>query len=403
MLSAAESGRGAYVRIADRAARLYAPVVHLLALATFIGWILATGDWRISIFVAISVLIITCPCALGLAVPVAHVVAAGRLMRDGVLMKDGSALERLAEIDLAVFDKTGTLTTGAARVSRAPLGAADRGAAKALALHSAHPAARAIAADLPDSPSDARDVNETPGFGIEGVVSGRRARLGRPDWVAEIAAGPAAEAAPAFAFEGAAASAFALSEDLRPGARTAIAMLRAAGVPTIMLTGDERRRAARVAELAGVESFRAGATPAEKVACLEAFRAEGRRTLMVGDGLNDTAALAAAHVSMAPSDAADAGRAAADFVFLRDDLGAVPMTRKVAKATARTVRQNFGLAIAYNCIAIPLAAAGMVTPLVAALAMSASSIVVIGNSLRLNAKEPAPANAATNSLRTATA
>ena len=389
MLSAAEASRSTYVRIADRAARLYAPVVHLLALATFAGWMVATENWHVSAFVAISVLIITCPCALGLAAPVAQVIAAGRLMREGILMKDGSALERLAQIDRAVFDKTGTLTTGTPKVVSRFEGEAELAAAKALALRSRHPAALAIAAHLPDAAREVADAAEVPGFGVEGRVDGRRARLGRVGWVAEIAAGSQVAIGPAFAFEGAPVVSFDLSETLRPGAVSTISDMQSSGIPVTMLSGDDAARAAHVAEALGIAETHHGMTPAQKVAFLEDLRDRGRRALMVGDGLNDTAALAAAHVSMAPSTAADAGRTAADFVFLRDGLDAVATAHGVACATARVVRQNFGLAIAYNCIAIPLAVAGLVTPLIAALAMSASSILVIGNSLRLNGKRAA--------------
>ncbi len=385
MQSAAEGGRGHYVRIADRAARLYVPVVHTLALATFAGWFVATGgDWQTSAFVAISVLIITCPCALGLAVPVAHVVAAGRLMRMGVLMKDGAALERLAEIDRVVFDKTGTLTTGTPAVGSVPGDPATRSAVKALASQSVHPAARAIAARLSDLPGQLRDVTELPGFGVEGTVGGRRARLGRADWVAGIADVPAGTASPAFAFQGGSALAFELFEELRPGAHDAIDQFKASGIPVAILSGDIADRVDRMARDLGITDVRHGATPADKITTLETLRREGRRALMVGDGLNDAAALAAAHVSMAPASASDAGRTAADFIVLRNRLDAVPATWQVARDTARIVRQNFAFAIAYNCIAIPFAVAGLVTPLAAALAMSASSILVTLNALRLN-------------------
>lgn len=384
MLSAAETSRGAYVRIADRAARLYAPVVHLLALATFAGWLMATGDWRSSAFIAISVLIITCPCALGLAVPVAQVVAAGRLMRAGILMKDGSALERLAQIDHAVFDKTGTLTIGKTVVDWAPSRSVDCAAAKGLALQSRHPVAQAITAYLPQIAAEVKDAVEVPGHGVEGIVDGRRVRLGRAGWVDDIATGPAVKAGPAFAFEGAPATTFGLREALRPDAAEAISSLKTAGIPVSMLSGDDAGPARNVAHLLGIDTVSHGATPAEKVSKLNELHAEGHRALMVGDGLNDTAALSAAYVSMAPSSASDIGRSAADFVFLRESLDAVSLAHDVARATASRVQQNFGLAIAYNCVAIPLAVAGLVTPLIAALAMSLSSILVIGNSLRLN-------------------
>ncbi|WP_164512320.1 heavy metal translocating P-type ATPase [Oceaniglobus ichthyenteri] len=385
MQSNAEVGRGLYVRIADRAARLYAPVVHLLALITFIGWIIATGgDWQASLFIAISVLIITCPCALALAVPVAHVVSAGRLMRMGVLMKDGAAIERLAEIDGIVFDKTGTLTTGTPMIGSTPDDPVLRSGAKALALRSGHPAARAITLGVRDAPSDIARNKEVPGFGVEGAIGGRRARLGRAEWVGEITDIAAGAASPVFGFERGPSFSFDLTETLREGAHDAVTDLKKAGFSVALLSGDMEDRAQAVAMTLGIENTHHGATPADKIGVLETLRRDGHRPLMVGDGLNDAAALAAAHVSMAPSSACDAGRSAADFVFLRDTLDAVPATWKVARDTARIVRQNFALAIGYNCIAIPLAVAGLVTPLIAALAMSGSSILVIGNALRLN-------------------
>jgi len=384
MQSEAETGRGTYVRIADRAARLYAPVVHLLALATFIGWVIATGDWHTSAFVAISVLIITCPCALGLAVPVAHVVASGRLMRMGILMKDGSALERLADIDRVVFDKTGTLTMGTSAVGFGPDDPALRTAAKALALKSVHPAARAIALSIAELPCQLDDAIEVPGFGVAGCIGGRAVRLGRADWVADISVHAKGRASPVFAFADGPAMSFDLTEALRPGAVDAIKSFAAAGIPVAMLSGDIAARANSIANQLDIADVKSSKTPADKIAALNAMRNDGFRALMVGDGLNDAAALAAAHVSMAPSSASDAGRTAADFIFLRDGLDAVPAAWRMARDTSRIVRQNFALAIAYNCIAIPLAMAGLVTPLIAAIAMSASSLLVIGNALRLN-------------------
>jgi Cu2+-exporting ATPase len=385
LLEAAEQGRGAYVRLADRAARLYAPVVHIAAAATFLGWLLATGDWAVSLFVAISVLIITCPCALGLAVPVVHVVAAGRLFRAGVMMKDGSALERLAGIDRVVFDKTGTLTTGTPVVTGGGPETPDaRAAALTLALASTHPISAAVAAWVSAAPVPAEALREISGCGVEGTFHGRRARLGHGRWVAEIASEPAGTDGPAFAFDGAAATSFKVAETLRPGAREAVAALHKAGVVPEMLTGDGPRPARQVARAVGIAQVGHGATPAGKIARLAELRAAGHRVLMVGDGLNDAAALAAADVSMAPASASDVGRAAADFVFTRERLDAVSMTHEVAIRASRLVRQNFGLAVVYNGIAIPLAVAGLVTPLLAAIAMSASSILVVANALRLN-------------------
>ncbi|WP_226781992.1 heavy metal translocating P-type ATPase [Oceaniglobus trochenteri] len=382
MLATAEEGRGRYVRIADRVARFYAPVIHILAAATFLGWVFASGDWQTSAFVAISVLIVTCPCALALAVPVAHVVAAGRLMRDGILMKDGSALERLAQVDHIAFDKTGTLSEG---TEMAGGGANLPGALAALAAGSTHPAARAIAAGLPWSGTLVTDTAERPGFGVEGrLEDGRLVRLGRAAWVAEIALAPRDGDGPAFAFEGGDMLRIPLSETLRQGAEQAMDSLRDKGLICEIISGDGERPVAAMARQLGDLACHHGLTPAGKVAHLQALDDAGHRVLMVGDGLNDTPALAAAHVSMSPASATDAGRAAADFVFLRPGLAAVPTALEVARQTARIVRQNFGLAVVYNCIAIPLAVAGYVTPLIAAIAMSSSSILVVANSLRLN-------------------
>jgi Cu2+-exporting ATPase len=386
MLEAAEVGRGRYVRLADRVARLYAPVVHLLAAATFAGWLVATGgDWRASVFTAVSVLIITCPCALGLAVPVVHVVASGRLFRAGVMVRDGSALERMASVTRAVFDKTGTLTTGTPSVAVDAIAEADRGAVRALAQRSAHPVARALAATLRAEPASVDEVRERPGYGVEGSIGGRRARLGRAAWVAEIGKGAPPAVGTAFAFAGGAIAGVGLGETLRAGARQAVERLRRAGVAVEVVSGDARGAVEAAASAAGIDGWRAGCTPAEKVAHLEALAAGGERVLMVGDGLNDTPALASAYVSMAPATASDVGRMASDLVFTRDGLDAVSLAHDTALRAARLVRQNLVLAIVYNVVAVPVAVAGLVTPLVAAVAMSASSILVVGNALRLGA------------------
>lgn len=385
MLDASEGGRARYVRIADRAAQIYAPAVHLMALATFVGWMFYTGgDWHTSIFVAISVLIITCPCALGLAVPVVQVVAAGRLLDLGVLMKDGSALERLAEVDQVVFDKTGTVTSGNPKVSGGPKTAKERAVAKALAAQSAHPVSRAIAAYLEHIPAAIKESRDVPGFGVEAIYDGNCVRLGRGDWVGEIASGPETIVGPAFAITEHQAHAFDLSETLRPGAYDAVTDLANVGLAVTLLSGDVNVRTQDIATQIHIGDFHCGMSPAGKVSFLEAREQSGRKVLMVGDGLNDTPALSAAYVSMAPSSATNAGRETADFVFLRDDLRAVPETFQIAKRASRLIVQNFGLAIAYNCIAVPLAVMGLVTPLIAAIAMSASSLIVISNALRLN-------------------
>ena len=383
MLAAAERGRGDYVRVADRMARIYAPAVHLLALVAFAGWMVATaGDWQTSLYTAIAVLIVTCPCALGLAVPVVHVVGAARLFEAGILMKDGTALERLAAADRAVFDKTGTLTTGTPRVVAAPID--HPGVARALAAHSNHPAARAVDRFLAaHRPRRLDNAHEIPGAGVEAMVGAKRCRLGRADWVAEIATKPPQTDGLAFAVEGQPATAIRLAETLRAGAADAIADLAAQGLAPRILSGDHPAAVAAVARQLDVDVADAARTPADKIACIHQIHAAGHKVLMVGDGLNDAPSLAAGHVSMAPATAADVGRRAADFVFTRDSLAAVPFAKRIADRAARLVRQNFALAIAYNVIAVPSAMAGFVTPLVAAIAMSASSIVVVANAMRL--------------------
>ncbi len=389
MMEAAENGRGAYVRIADRMARLYAPFVHTMAALAFGTWMVITGDWHTSLYVAIALLIITCPCALGLAVPAVHVIGAARLFENGVLMKDGAALERLAEADTVVLDKTGTLTSGDAHVAASEIGSpADIRIARTLANASSHPAARALARHLDSGPmSPGRELTETPGCGVEGIFAGRRARLGRLSWAGEIAENgiPATgQSGLAFCLEGEAPLAVTLGEDLRPAAGQTVRALQAAGMPVEILSGDAEAPVEAIATELGITTWNAARTPAGKIARIEELRAAGAHVFVVGDGINDAPALAAGHVSMAPSSGSDVGRMAADFVFTRDSLASVTAALEIARHARNLVRENFILAGLYNVIAIPIAFAGYVTPLVAAIAMSASSIVVVANSLRLS-------------------
>jgi P-type Cu2+ transporter len=389
MMSAAEEGRGSYERIADRMARIYAPAVHVLAATSFAGWMLHTGgDWHQSITVAVAVLIITCPCALGLAVPVAHVVAAGRLFANGILLKDGSGLERLASVTQAVFDKTGTLTSNAPEVARCDIPAGEpRALAKALALRSIHPAARALAQFLQEPASVAIEhVHEVPGHGVEALQDGKRIRLGRKDWVAEIAVpwGDLEEqTGVAFAIEGSGLFLASVAETLRDNAADMVENLKRNGVEASILSGDGRAQVERIAGKTGIGNFTACLKPGEKLSRLQAMADQGDKVLMVGDGLNDAPALAAAYVSMAPATASDVGRTAADFVFIRPSLESVSFAHHVARRTASVVRQNFALAILYNVLAVPLAMTGHLNPLIAAIAMSTSSVIVVANSLRL--------------------
>jgi len=385
LMEAAEGGRARYRRIADRAAALYSPVVHATALIAFLGWMLATGDWHRAITIAIAVLIITCPCALGLAVPIVQVVASRRLFEAGIMVKDGSAIERIAEIDTVAFDKTGTLTYGQPQLlDAAAIQAADLAVAATIARHSSHPLSRAIAAAAPDAGAALHAIREHPGLGIEAELGGHRYRLGRAAW-ALAAAGRRQESGTVLSCDGALATRFAFAETLRPQARAAVDALRADGLSIVLLSGDRPAAVQPIAGRLGIEDVSAGLLPAGKVERLVGLAAKGRKVLMVGDGLNDAPALAAAHASMAPASAADIGRNAADFVFLHDGLDAVPAAFAVARAAGRLVRQNFALAILYNALALPVAIAGYVTPLIAALAMSLSSVLVVANALRLDA------------------
>ncbi|MES2496439.1 MAG: heavy metal translocating P-type ATPase [Pseudomonadota bacterium] len=385
LMEAAGQGRSRYVRIADRAARYYAPAVHSLAAAAFIGWMIAGAGWHASLLIAVAVLIVTCPCALGLAVPVAHVVAAGALMRRGLLVKDGSALERLAEADRVFFDKTGTLTLGRPELTGADgLDETERSLALALARSSTHPLSRSLARSLEQrgvQPACVSDLREIAGFGMEAQADGVRIRLGRPAWVgAPTPDGDALSCG--FEVDGRAPHLLCFADRLRPDAIEAVGRMARMGLDPVILSGDRRDAVAGIAAELHVSAM-VGMTPDGKLQAIQRLAAAGHHVLMVGDGLNDGPALAAGHVSIAPSSASDVGQNAADIVFLGDGLLPVPIAVAAARRTMRVVRQNFALAVGYNILAVPLALMGVVTPLIAAIAMSTSSIIVVANALRL--------------------
>lgn len=384
LVAVAESAKTKYTTLAERAARFYSPLVHILSFSAFGYWMWATGgDLRFAINISAAVLIITCPCALGLAVPAVVTAASGKLFRKGLLLKHGTALERLAQVDTVVFDKTGTLTMGAPEVADLaahPVWALE--VAAGLALGSAHPLAQALAAAARAEgvvPAEVSDLREVPGYGVEGVWRGEVVRLGRADWCGAQALAVTAT----YLSAGGETQAFAFADRLRPGAEAAIAQFKAQGMRIKLISGDVPGAVGALAARLGIADWVAGALPAEKVALVRGMTAEGRRVLMVGDGLNDTAALAAAHVSISPATALDAARTASDIVLLGQDMAPIGDATRIARQATRRMLENFGISAAYNVIAVPLALMGAATPLAAALAMSLSSITVSLNAMRL--------------------
>ncbi|MBF0269627.1 MAG: cadmium-translocating P-type ATPase [Alphaproteobacteria bacterium] len=380
LMESAEQGRARYAAIADRVARWYAPVVHVAALSTFLGWTLMMGmAWQPALMIAVSVLIITCPCALALAVPVVQVVASGRLMRQGILLKSATALERLAQVDHVLFDKTGTLTLGKPELMPGDWTDKDLDEAAALAASSRHPLARALARLRPGV-MPLKDVVELAGLGLEsdGVRLGRRAWCQVSD---ELDGGDGPELW--LARPGRAAVRFAFEDAARPDAKEAIDALKNRRLALDLVSGDRTAAVESLARKLGLASWRALCLPADKVARLEELKQNGHKPLMVGDGLNDAPALSAAYVSMSPSTAVDVSQTAADVIFQGERLMPVVETLRVAAKANLLVKQNFGLALLYNLVTVPLAMAGHVTPLIAAIAMSSSSVIVIVNALRL--------------------
>ncbi|HEY0600399.1 MAG TPA: heavy metal translocating P-type ATPase [Brevundimonas sp.] len=379
LVEAGAQSRSRYVRLADRAAALYVPVVHAAALATFAGgWALGL-DPREAVIRAVAVLIVTCPCALGLAVPAVQIVASARLFRRGVLVKSGAALERLAEVDHVVFDKTGVLTEG--RPVLVGASAAIIAMAAPLARASSHPMARAIARAAGEGPV-ALEIVEHAGLGVEGLIGGRRARLGRAAFVGAPTL-RSGETELWFGFEGETKVRLQFSDVVRPDAAATIRSLAARGVTSEILSGDQAGAVGAVADVVGVTAWKSGMLPHEKSEAIDRLKAAGRKVLMVGDGLNDAAALARAHAAIAPGSALEASQNAADLVLTQDALMAVVEAIDVARSARRRALENFGFAALYNLVAAPAAMLGFVNPFVAALAMSGSSLVVTLNALRV--------------------
>ena len=384
LLEAGEQKKSSYRRIADKAIAVYVPQVHAMAAIGFVGWLALGASVPEAAFIAVTVLIITCPCAIALAAPLVQVVAAGRLFRGGAYLSSGDALERIATADHVVFDKTGTLTLGDPVLIRGGLTAESLAGAAQLARASRHPFSRAIAHVAGQGPV-AQAVKEFPGEGVSGLVDGRVARLGH----AAFAGAKGADGSHLwFAIEGEAPVLFQFEDRLRPDSKAAIDRLRAMGLTVELLSGDSPERVARAAQAAGIEAWRAAATPQSKAQRLLDLERAGTRVLMIGDGLNDAAALAGAHASLAPGGAVDVSRLASDCVFSSESLAAIPHIIEIARQARDRMRENFALAAIYNVIAVPIALFGFATPMVAAIAMSTSSLAVTLNALRLAGRWP---------------
>ena len=381
LLDKASGAKSRTVRLADRAARVYAPVVHLTAALTFIGWLMAGASVHDALITAIAVLIITCPCALALAIPAVQVVASGALFRSGVILNAGDAIERLAGIDAVVFDKTGTLTLPEPRVVNAGLLDSDLlQAAARLALSSRHPLAVALSREaMTRTPFEG--AVEHPGQGVCAIVDTTEMRLGSPEFCNVVETHESTASVICFR-HGNRTAIIAIAQRLRPDAAEVVRSLRERGLDLCILSGDRAESVAPVAKALGIESWQAGLKPADKIARIEDFKATGCRVAMVGDGLNDAPSLAAAHVSLSPISAADLAQAQADAVFLGERLKPLLDAVAVASRARSLMTENLGLAMIYNAIAVPVAIAGAVTPLIAALAMSGSSLLVTLNALR---------------------
>jgi Cu2+-exporting ATPase len=387
LLDNALQARSRYVRLADRASRLYAPVVHATALLTMLGWVLVGASWHDAIVTGVAVLIITCPCALGLAIPTVQTVASGAMFRAGVLLNSGDSIERLAEVDRVIFDKTGTLTlpdlevVNAADIPEDVFGLAGR-----LALASHHPVAAAVALAAA-AKSPLAGAIEEPGQGVRATSGGIEMRLGRPSFcgaerLAEERANLDPEASHVAFSLGEAKYLFSVRQGLRPDARATISALAERRIGVEILSGDREPAVRAAARALGVSEWRAGITPADKIARIEELKRRGHRVMMVGDGLNDAPSLAAAHVSMSPISAAHLSQATADLVFLGKPLAPVVAAIDFSRKALHLMRQNLWLAVGYNLLAVPIAISGVVTPLIAAAAMSGSSLLVMLNALR---------------------
>ena len=399
LVSDAQNNKAPVQRMADRVAAVFVPAVLAIAAATMACWLLAGQPVASAFTAAVAVLIIACPCALGLATPTAILVGTGRGAQLGILIKDPRVLETVDGVDTVVFDKTGTLTTGEMAVADVqPRPGEDAGLvlARAAAVESAseHPVAAAIVAaaharGLAPRSGPERFVND-PGTGVVGVVDGVEVAVSRAGSLAgvDLLAPTARQTAVQVAWGGQLRGVITLADRIKPDSAAAIADLKTMGITPMLLTGDSAAVAQQVADAVGIApaDVIAGVLPTEKADAVKRLQAQGRTVAMVGDGVNDSVALAVADIGMAMGSGADAAIDAGDLTLMRTDVRTVPTALRLSARTLRTIRMNLFWAFAYNTAAIPLAAMGLLNPMIAGAAMACSSLLVVGNSLRLRAK-----------------
>lgn len=409
LVERAQNDKAGVQRLADRISAVFVPAVVVLAAVTLLGWLLLGGDTERAVAAALAVLIIACPCALGLATPTALMVASGRGAQLGVFLKGHHALESARTVDTVVWDKTGTITSGRVRVADVVTvdGTDPRellGLAAAVEHASEHPLARAVVTRAVQDGVDAlpvRDFVSLSGLGAGGRVDDHDVVVGSPRLMSdrgmtlppELATARAGvEAAGrtcvAVAVDGAVVGLLALADTVKPSAAPAVAALSTLGLRSVLVTGDNRATADAVAASVGIGEVIAEVLPEEKAGVVERLQAEGRVVAVVGDGVNDAPALARADLGLGVITGTDVALGASDVVLVRDDLDAVPTALRLARATLRTIRGNLVWAFGYNVAALPLAAAGLLNPLIAAGAMALSSVLVVSNSLRLRRFEP---------------
>jgi len=391
LTEAAQGSKAPIQKLADRISGIFVPAVIGLALLALAGWWLVTGSFSQSLIPAVAVLVIACPCALGLATPTAVMVGLGRGAQLGILVRAAEVLERAERVDVLALDKTGTLTEGRpALIALEPNDNTLLGLAAALEQGSSHPLAKAVleaARQRGLAIPPVTDFVNIPGEGVSGTVAGRALRLtaaARPDTVAGSEGATVVE----LTADGAPIARLAFADRLRSTSVAAVGRLKAAGIRPVMLTGDNAATAAAIAREAGIDDWQAGVKPQAKAAAVASLKAEGRIVAMVGDGINDAPALASADLSFAMSSGADIAMEAADITLMHNDLNAVVDAVELSRAVMRKIRQNLFFAFIYNVLALPLAALGYLNPVIAGAAMALSSVSVVANSLQLKRWRP---------------